>query len=353
MTRLKRVLAVIAATVATTVATTAMIVASPPARAASAPVKLEVGYIPILAAAPLFVLDGEGWAKQAGIALKLTRFESGPAAIQALAAGQVDVIYAGVAPVLVARSKGVEVSVVASSAVEEMAVVGRGPLARFSAGATPAEAFHRFATETGRRAKIGTQPPGSVPDTVLRHWLNKVAKVNPADVEVVSMGIEKTQQALLAGAIDAATIREPTITLVTTADPSAKVMALGGTMFPDQPGTVMAVRGAVIRDHAEAVAALVKAHVRAVRAIAADPARAGRLSNEIIGKGLVEPEVLEKAIRSPASKYQADPHAIVEPVQRMQAFQAELGNTDGNIPVAEAFDFRFYDAAVAHPSDAP
>ena len=37
-------------------------------------------------------------------------------------------------------------------------------------------------------------------------WIT--AKVDPALVEIVPMGIEKTQQALMAGALDAATIRE-------------------------------------------------------------------------------------------------------------------------------------------------
>lgn len=158
---------------------------------AADPLKLEIGYIPILAASPLFIVDGQGWAKEAGIALKLTRFESGPHAIQAMAAGQIDLLYAGVAPVLVARTKGVDVSVIANSAVEEMVVAARGPFAK-AVGTTPtAESFKKFAADNGRKPKIGTQPPGSVPDTVLKHWLFKVVKVDPADVELVPMGIEK------------------------------------------------------------------------------------------------------------------------------------------------------------------
>lgn len=316
-----------------------------PVRAAD-PVKLEVGYIPILAAAPLFVLTGEGWARQEGLNVRLTRFVDGPAAIQALAAGQIDMIYAGVAPVIVARSKGVDVSVIANSGIEELVLVARGPLAKLAREKPAAEAVAALAAATGRKVKFGTQPAGSVPDTVLRHWLFKVAKLDPAIVEIVPMGIEKTQQALMAGALDAADIREPTITIVRRTDPQAHIMALGGEMFPGQPGTVVAARGEVLKKHEDAIRRFVKIHARAVDTVTKDPKRAALLSNEHLGKGMIEPEVLEEALRSPASKFNADPRTIVEAVKRMQVFQLEIGTAQGGgAPVDEAFDYRFIDAA--------
>jgi NitT/TauT family transport system substrate-binding protein len=342
MTRLTRRAALLAAAAVVSLAAVA-----PGAARAADPVKIEVGYIPILAAAPLFIMDGEGWAKERGIELKLTRFESGPHAIQALASGQIDAMYAGVAPVLVARSKGVDVSVIANSAVEEIVVAGRGPFAKLvgSAKATP-ETFKSFAAQNGRKVKIGTQPPGSVPDTVLRHWLFKVVKVDPADVEIIAMGIEKTQQALLAGALDAAIIREPTVTVTKQMDPNVAIVATGAEMFPNQPGTVVAARGAVIREQEQALKDLIKAHLRAIDLIAKDPARAAKVTNEYLGKGLLEPATLETAFRSPGSKFLADPHAMVAPIEAMMNYSVEIGAAEGKVPVAEAFDFRFYDAAV-------
>ncbi|WP_207462465.1 ABC transporter substrate-binding protein [Azospirillum sp. SYSU D00513] len=341
MTRLTRRAALLAAA-----AVVSLAAVLPGAARAADPVKLEIGYIPILAAAPLFIVEGEGWAKDAGVELKLTRFESGPHAIQAMAAGQIDVLYAGVAPVLVARSKGVDVSVIANSAVEEIVVAGRGPFAKIvgSGKATP-DSFKAFAAQNGRKVKIGTQPPGSVPDTVLRHWLFKVVKVDPADVEIVAMGIEKTQQALLAGALDAAIIREPTVTVTKQMDPNVALIASGAEMFPNQPGTVIAARGAVIREKEQALKDLVKAHLRAIDLIAKDPARSAKLTNEHLGKGLLEPATLETAFRSPGSKFLADPHAVVQPIQAMMDYSREIGAAEGKVPVAEAFDFRFYDAA--------
>ena len=146
--------------------------------------------------------------------------------------------YAGIGPVLVARGSGVPVSVVATSAVEELALVARGDLAEYRRTMPGAQAIDRLWADKKRKVRIATQPSGSVPDTVLRYWLNKIAKIDPSHVELVSMGIENTQQALLANAIDAAMIREPTIAIIQEQDPKSAVVALGGEMFPNQPGTV-------------------------------------------------------------------------------------------------------------------
>ena len=327
-------------------ATTALTAIIPGVASAADPVKLEVGYIPILAASPLFLIDGEGWAKDAGIELKLTRFESGPHGIQALAGGKLDLLYAGVAPVLVAHSKGSAVSVIANSAVEEMVVGGRGDFAKAVGGKVTAESLAKFAADNGRKVKFGTQPIGSVPNTVLQYWLFKVLGANPEHVELVPMGIEKTQQALLAGGIDAATIREPTVQIILELDPSVQLLATGGEMFPNQPGTVIAARDEVLDKNAAAIDKLVKANIRAIEQIKADPARAAKVANEYLGKGLVAPEVLEKAYASPGSKFLADPHQVVDAVQAMMSYSKEIGAAENVPDVKKAFDFRFYDAAV-------
>ncbi|MFT3953033.1 MAG: ABC transporter substrate-binding protein [Piscinibacter sp.] len=209
---------------------------------AQAPVQARVGVIPILAAAPVFVADREGWLKEAGLQTRYTTFESGPNMIQALASGTIDIYVAGVAPLAVARARGIDVKVVASTAVEEMTVVVTAKVARFfEPGVAPAEAFRRYRAASGSPARLATQPAGSVPNATLQHWLWEVTKTDRADVTIVPMGIDATQQAVLVGAVEGGTVREPAVTILTQRDPTIKVVALGGTMFPDQPGTVIAV----------------------------------------------------------------------------------------------------------------
>src|SRR5215212_8376886 len=179
------------------------------AQAQKAAVQARVGVIPIIGTAPLFVAQKEGWLKEAGLEIGVTTFESGPNMIQALASGTIDIYVAGVAPLAVARSKGIDVRVVAATAVEEMVFVAGPKLAPyFKDGVDKAEAFRAFHAKEGRAARLATQPPGSVPNTTLQHWLWQVVKADKPDAEIVPMGIDATQQAVLAGAVDGASIRE-------------------------------------------------------------------------------------------------------------------------------------------------
>ena len=322
----------------------AMVAAVP----ASAQTQVRVGVIPVLGVAPIFVVDKEGWAKEAGFDLKFTTFESGPVMIQALASGTLDVYVAGVAPLGVARSKGIDIRVVTSTAVEEMTVAAGAKLApSFKPGVAPAQALKDFRAANGKPARLATQPPGSVPHTTLVHWLTQVIKADKADYEIVPMGIDATQQALLTGAVDGATIREPTDTIVQQRDPRIRIVALGGEMFPNQPGTVVAFSGAFLTKNPAGVQKLVDALVKADKLIKAEPKRVAPYVEAALGKGLIDAATIEKALASPASKFTADPRVIMEATAKMQSFQVSIGTLEKDVPLDGLFDTSFYEKATA------
>lgn len=316
--------------------------------AAAQAVPARVGVIPIVGAAPIFVANGEGWAREAGLDLKFTTFESGPNMIQALASGTIDIYVAGVAPLAVARSKGIDVKVVAATAIEEMVFVASPKLASyFQPGVSPAEAFRQFRAKEGKAARLATQPPGSVPNTTLHHWLWQVSNAGRSDAELVSMGIDATQQAVLAGAVDGASIREPALTIVQARDPRIKLVALGGEMFPQQPGTVVAVSGAFLAKNPDAVQKLVSALVRATDLLKSDPARAAPHVEAALGKGITDLATIQKSLSSPASRFVADPRVIIDATRKMQAYQVSIGALDKEVPLDGLFEPRFFERAAA------
>ena len=204
-------------------------------RAQAADRVLKVAYIPILAMSQLFVIVGEGWAKEAGLDLQLTRFSSGPAMVQALASGGYDVAYVGIGPAMVARGSGLDLRVVAANGVNQRELDrGRGVRGRVRGGGEPGGGvcgkFHR--QTSGRAVRIATLPKGSVPDTVLRYWLDEVAHVAPGDVQVLGVGEDRVQQALLAGSADAASALEPILTVVQERVPSARILVGRGGDVP-------------------------------------------------------------------------------------------------------------------------
>jgi NitT/TauT family transport system substrate-binding protein len=324
---------------------TAAALALSPLPAIAAPVTLRVGYIPIIPMTQLFIMEGEGWTGQAGLKLQLTQFSSGPAMVQAMASGSLDVVYVGIGPAMVARSRGIDIKVLASNIIDQVALIGRGPFAEMMAAApSAAEGFRRYHERAGRPAKIATLPQGSVPDTVLRYYIQNVAKVDPGHVEIIGVGEDQVQQALLAGAVEGASILEPILTIVQERDPTASIIAPPNAMLPRQPGAVLAVRETVIAAHRDAIAKLVELHVRATDFAKVERGRTADHVTAFVGKGLLDPEVINKALRSPYTNLVADPHAIMESTALLQDFQQTTGAQVKPVNLNELFDHSFYDA---------
>ncbi|QCK87659.1 ABC transporter substrate-binding protein [Phreatobacter aquaticus] len=299
-----------------------------PAVQAQAEVPVRVGYVPVIGASALFLLAGNGSARQAGLKLALNKFDSGPNAIQAFASGTIDVLAVGIAPVAVIRSRGVDVSVISAAAVGGSAFVAGPALAKdfAEAGNDPARAFAAFRAAHGRPAKIGTLPPGGVPTVALHHWLWKVGQVARTDVEIVGMGIEVVQQAMLAGGIDGATLLEPAATLVPDRDPRIKRIVNSPAMFPDLPGVVLAASGTFLAEQAAAAERFVGLFVKATETVKAQPAVAASHVQAILGGGLISVDTIARALASPAISYVTAPAAIRPATEKLLAYQVELGD---------------------------
>ncbi|MCC8429035.1 ABC transporter substrate-binding protein [Reyranella aquatilis] len=324
----------------------ASLLAAPAVLAQGARVPIRIGNIPVIGAAPIFVVDKEGWARDAGLDLTLTTFQSGPHAIQALASGTLDAYVAGIAPLGVARSRGVDVKVVAATASGENVFVAVPRLAQhFAPGVAPAEAFKRYKAATGKPARLATQPAGSVPNTTLQYWLWEVIKANREDVEIVAMGIDATQQAVLADAVEGATVREPALTIIQKSNPGIKLVEVGDKLFPGQPGTVVAVTGALIAKQPAAVQALVDALVRAGDLLNRDPDKAAPAVAANLAKGIVDLEIIKTALKSPATRFVIDPREVIAPSKAMEAYQVKLGSLKEAAPLDDLFDVRFFEKA--------
>lgn len=65
-------------------------------------IPVEIGYMPILPVAQAFVALEAGWVEEAGAQVRLIQFQNGPAMVQALLAGQLDIAHLGIGPAMVA-----------------------------------------------------------------------------------------------------------------------------------------------------------------------------------------------------------------------------------------------------------
>ncbi len=309
---------------------------------------IRLGYIPVMGVAQIFVAEGEDWTKAKGLDIKFASFESGPNMIQALASGTLDVYVAGLAPLLVARAKGQDIRVVAATAVEEMGVAAGPALAPFfNGGKGTAAGFKAFHEKTGRPAKLATQPIGSGPNATLQYWLWEHLKADKTDIDIIEMGIDATQRAILTGAVEGGNIREPALTIAQRQNPNIKLVATGADMFPNFPGVVVAVSGAFADKNPKAVEDLVRLVIRATKFLETDPARAAPHVGVALGKGLVPNDIILTALKSPQTHFTSDPRRIIEPTAKLQDYQVKLGALAKAQPLDGLFAVDVYERALA------
>ena len=314
--------------------------------AAQDAVDLEIGYMPILPVSQLFVTLEEGWMEEAGINADLVQFQNGPAMVQALLSGQLDVAYFGIGPAMVARGRGVDIKVVASDIVEQISFVALPSLAKYIEGDDVVAGFEAFAAAEGHPPRISTFPVGSVPETVLQYWIREQLDADPGIIEPIYQGTSQVQQSLLTGAVDGAAILEPVVSTTLARVEGAEVLASGSEMFPDQPGAVLAVREGAIAENRDTIVSLVAAHIRATELLRADPAAAAPMVGTYVGGGRLDPAILEDAITRSKDGFVSDPNEIVEGTRVMHDFQSNLGTLTQTVDLDALFDLSIYDDAV-------
>lgn len=306
--------------------------------------KLEIGYMPIIPVAQAFVVLEGRTATDAGLKdARRVQFQDGPAMVQALLAGQLDVAYLGIGPAMVARAKGADIKVVATNIVEQISVVALGELAPYFAQGDARTAFARFTRDKGRKPVITTFPRGSVPETVLQYWLRKRLEIDPDSIDVIYQGAAQVQQSLLTGAVDGAAILEPVVSIVTSRLKQARVVARGSEMFPDQPGAVLVVRERLIRDRPALVQALVAAHAEATGLLRDQPKDVAPAVQKYVGGGRLSLEIVMGALENSRNSFVADPNKIIKSTRAMRDFQVEIGTLKDNADIDALFDTRFFD----------
>jgi NitT/TauT family transport system substrate-binding protein len=316
-----------------------------PARGATTPMR--IGYVPVIGASALFLFARSGAATGAGLDLTLTKFDTGAGPIQAMASGTFDAVAIGVAPMAVARARGIDLRIVAAASTAGSGFVASAALAAAfaEAGGDPAKALPAFKARTGRPAALATLPPGGVPNVLLNYWLFKTHATPRDSVRVVAMGIEAMEGAILAGAVDGGTVLEPALSIVLARDPRLTLIIAGGTMFPGIPGVAIGVSGGFVGKNPDAVTALIRGLVASTAIVKTQPELAAPFVQGVLGNGLVATRLIAKALTSPNVSFVTDPRDIEAATKAMLAYEVELGDFKQAPLIEGLFDQAAYDRA--------
>ncbi|MEP6870975.1 MAG: ABC transporter substrate-binding protein [Anaerolineaceae bacterium] len=250
------------------------------------PMTLRLGYFANVTHAPavLGVSDGSFQADLgANVKLETKIFNAGPAAIEAMFAGELDAAFVGPNPAIngFQRSHGDEVRIVAGAASGGALLIVR-PQANINSAKDLA----------GK--KIATPQLGNTQDVALRSYLLKNGlkpKEDGGNVTILPTANADQLTLFQKGEIDGAWAPEPWATRL--------ILEANGKVFLDEKAlwpngqfvtTQLIVRATFLKDNPKAVERLVRAEVKATQFINANPERAKELVNkgieQLTGKAL-------------------------------------------------------------------
>ena len=301
-----------------------------------------VAYVPIYPNMQHYVMEQEGFYESVSADVSIERFSSGPSVVKAFASGDVDVALFGITPAMVLVDKGNDAGVLAANSRNGFKVMGTTELAdRYEQEG--AAAFGRFEEEHGRKVRFGAPPDGSVPDIVLRYWIQEDLDVGEMETVIDKSKVPpaKAVQTIQSGDIDATIIQEPFATIIGEED-GFEELAWSGNILDNHPVTVLFANQQVL-DDSEVAGSLVEQHVAATEFTADSPDAAASQAASVIGSGVSE-DLAKAAMDSKASEFISDPHAITDQAATMGEFVTNVGNIEEPVATEDLFAFEPYDA---------
>jgi len=301
-----------------------------------------VAYVPIYPNMQHYVMEREGYYDDVPAEVTVERFSSGPSVVTAFASGDVDVALFGITPAMVLADKGTRAGVLAANSRNGFKIMGTSELVDLYEEEGPA-VFDRFERENGRNIRFGVPPDGSVPDIVLRYWIQEDLNGGETDAVIDKSKVPpaKAVQTIQSGDIDATIIQEPFATIIGREDGYGE-LEWSGNVLENHPVTVLFANQQVI-DASDIAQSLVEQHTAATEFTANSPDVAASHAASVIGSGVSE-ALAEAAIASQASDFISDPHGITDQTATMGEFVASVGNIDEPVPTEELFAFGPYDA---------
>jgi NitT/TauT family transport system substrate-binding protein len=243
------------------------------------PALLRLGYFANVTHAPALVALDQGFLEKElppGASLETHTFNAGPEAVEALFSNAIDAAYIGPNPAInaFAQSHGEAIRIIAGATSGGAALVVQPSIE------TPAQL---------RGAKLATPQRGNTQDVALRAWLAKQGLSanleGGGDVSVVPQQNAQTLETFRAGTIQGAWVPEPWAARLVL-EGGGKVLVDERSLWPDGKfvTTHLIVRATFLKEQPQLVAALLRAHVRAVDFLNAEPAQSREIVNRSIEK---------------------------------------------------------------------
>ena len=209
---------------------------------------VKIGYLPSDHDAALFVADAQGLYKDKGINTELVQFNNGGDLMTAMASGDVDVGYVGIAPVLSSAAAGVPVKVISAAQTE-----GSGLIVTKDS---------KIASASDLAGKtVATPGDASIQHVLLAAYLTDNG-MSLDDVKESAMKVPSINDALKTGNLPAALTFQPYVSLG-VADDNIEELADSSDILPNHPCCVVVASDDFIKNNENTTKDIIEIHKEA------------------------------------------------------------------------------------------
>lgn len=296
---------------------------------------LRIGYQPSTHQVAHMTAMEKGWWKDDLAPLGVTQvtdysFPTGAPEMNSMLAGNIDIAYVGSAPVISALASGLDAKIVAAVQTQGSDLVLRPEI--------PYEKPQDLKGLT-----IGTFPPGTIQDTLLRNWLQQNGLDPEKDVTIKPMGPGDATTAIIADQIDGVFLPHPAPAVIANKGAGRTVVA-SGEMAPNHACCVLVASGKLIREQPELVEQIVKTHIKATEYNLKNQDEAAMIFSKKTGQDIAD---VRKSFNEWDGTWAADPNLIVDSVEDYARIQYDLGYINKHLTKDDIFDLSFYEKARA------
>ena len=222
--------------------------------------------------APVFVALEKGWFTEplakAGYKMDRKEINVGPAVAEAMAANQIDIGQMGMAVIVTSVGRGLPARIVVNTGIAGEGVVVRGD-----------SGIAKMSELRGKTIAIPAK--GNMQDFIVRRGLEKAGIDPTKDVKFVEIAAPDQKQALMAKLVDAITLWEPLVTDVVLS--GGHLLASGQEIDPNHDNDTISASEEAIKNHPEAVRAIVQTVVQAQQWVMDNPEEAKTISAKYLG----------------------------------------------------------------------
>jgi NitT/TauT family transport system substrate-binding protein len=244
-------------------------------------------------------------------------------------AGALDIAYVGTAPPITAISQGLDAKIVAAVNINGSDLVLR-PNVTYS-GPKSLEGL-----------SIGTFPPGSIQDIVMKKWLGDNG-VDISKVQIHGMGPGDAVTAIEAGKIDGVFLPHPSPAQISQ-DGKGRSVVQSGEMWPNHACCSLLISGKLLREQPALVEQIIKTHIKATEYVNAHPDESAEIYAKKTGQNLA---MVKESIKSWDGKWVSDPTIQISSTVEYAKIDQQLGYINKTLSKDDLFDTDIYAKALA------